>query len=164
MKFCPRLVQLTLAAGIWFAVPIAVFAETPPLPLPTPGIRPPQNYAVATITFPGTQSATTRASDGRFETVGIRLHETADIDIQFPANPTTTTLSVQALDGGLVTGKTKGQAVGASGIKSFQFHAPGKPGLYRILISSSAGPLTLQFWITDSNNPGNKRPVVNPNH
>ncbi|HEX4630425.1 MAG TPA: hypothetical protein VH188_05625 [Chthoniobacterales bacterium] len=164
MKFSWRSFGLTFLVGVCFADPIGSFAEIPPLPLPSPGVRPPLNYAIATIIFPGAQSATARAADGRFEMVGIRIHETAEIAVQFPSNPTTKALSVQALDGGLITGGTKGKGIGADAIHSFQFHAPGKPGLYRILVSSSAGPLTLQFWITDPGHPGNKRPIVNPNH
>ena len=164
MKFFPRLAQLTIAVGLWFPVPIAVFAETRPPPLATPGIRPPQNYAVATITLPRSESVIARGLNGRFETVGIHLREIADIDFQFSDNPATTMVHVQALDGGIVTGNPKDKTARADSIASFKFHAPGKPGLYRILISSSAGPFILPFWITDPDHPEDKRPVINSTH
>lgn len=164
MKFHPRFAALALVGLCLCFFPIRpLLAKSPPVPAPTPGIRPLQNYAVAAITFPGRQPATTRAGNGRFEMVGIRLHETADIDLQFPNDPATTALSVQALDGGIISGNARAKNAG-TGFTSFQFHAPGKPGLYRVLILSSSGPLTLPFWITDPGNPGNKRRVVNPTH
>jgi hypothetical protein len=162
MKFLSSL-SAFLAAIIAICGSVAS-GQSPPVPAPTPGIRPLQNYATAIITFPGTEPATTRAYDGRFEMVGIRLHETADVDVQFPGNPTTAALTVQALDGGIITGKTKAKTAETNGLTSFKFHAPGKPGLYRVLIASSIGPFTLRFWITDPENPGNRRPVVNPTH
>jgi hypothetical protein len=162
MKFLSSL-SAFLAAIIAISDSVAS-GQSPPVPAPTPGTRRLQNYATAIIAFPGTEPATARAYDGRFEVIGIRIHETADIDVQFPGNPATTAPSVQALDGGIITGKTKAKTAETDGITSFKFHAPGKPGLYRVLIASSTGPFTLLFWITDRANPGNKRPVVNPAH
>jgi hypothetical protein len=164
MKFSARLVGLTFLVGVCFSGTAQSHGETPPVPAPTPGIRPLQNYAIATITLPGAQPATSRASDGRFEMVAIRFHETAEIDVQFPSNPTTTAPSVQALDGGIITGSMNTKTAGTGGVTSFRFHAPGKPGLYRILIAGSTGPFMLPFWIADPGNPENRRPVVNPTH
>lgn len=164
MKSSWRFIGFTFLIGVWFALSIPLLAETPPLPLPTPGIRPPQIYAVATITFPRSESVTSRGVNGRCETVGIHFHEVADIDFQFPDNSGITGFRVEALDGGTITRIPKGTTAGANSTTSFKFHAPGKPGLYRVLISSSAGPFTLPFWIVDPGNPGNRRPVINPNH
>jgi|GEM_PF-4692890 len=163
MKSSWRFIGFTFLVGIWCALSITLLAETPPLPLPTPGIRPPQVYALATITFPRSESVTARGLNGRCQTVGIHLHEVADIDIQFPDNSAITGLRVQALDGGTITGIPKRKTAGDS-VTSFKFHAPGNPGLYRVLILSSAGPFTLPFWIADPDHPGNRRPVINPNH
>jgi hypothetical protein len=164
MKSSWRFIGFTFLIGVWFALSIPLLAETPPLPLPTPGIRRPQIYATAQITFPRSESVIARGLNGRFETVGIHFHEIADIDFQIPGDPATTVLQVQPLDGGVITGNPKDTKAGTDGIASFKFHAPAKPGLYRVLISSSAGPFILPFWITDPDHPGNKRPVINPTH
>ena len=164
MKSSWRFIGLIFLVGAWFAVRSDMLAETPPVPMPTPGIRPPQIYAIATITFPKSESVTARGLNGHFETVGIHFHEVADIDFQSPDNPSTTVLHVQALDGGTITGVPKEKAGGTDEPASFKFHAPGKPGLYRVLISSSAGPFILPFWITDPDHSRNKRPVINPTH
>jgi len=164
MKSSWRFIGFTFLIGVWFALSIPLLAETPPLPLPTPGIRPPQIYATATITFSRSESVIARGLSGRFETVGIHLHEVANVDFQFLDGLPVTGLSIQALDGGTITGTPKGNTAGADTLASFKFHAAGKPGLYRVLISSSAGPFILPFWITDPDHPGNKRPVINPTH
>jgi hypothetical protein len=164
MKSPWRFIGFAFLIGVWFALSIPLLAETPPLPLPTPGIRPPHIYASATVTFPRSESVIARGLNGRFETVGIHLHEVADVDFQFLDGLAVTELSVQALDGGTITGTPKGKTAGPDSLASFKFHAPGKPGLYRVLISSSAGPFILPFWITDPDHPGNKRPVINPTH
>jgi hypothetical protein len=164
MKSSWRFIGFTFLIGIWLALSIPLRAETPPLPLPTPGLRPLQIYATANITFPRSESVIARGLNGRFETVGIHFHEIAEIDFQVPDNRATTVLHVQALDGGIITGDPKDKTAGADSTASFKFHAPGKPGVYRVLISSSAGPFILPFWITDPDHPGNKRPVINPTH
>lgn len=165
MKFYQRFSRLILIGlSLCFYQIRPLLAESPPVPRPTPGIRPPQIYATATITFPRSESVTARGLNGRFERVGIHFHEIADIDFRFPDDPAAAVLHVQALDGGVITGNPKDTAAETNSIASFKFHAPAKPGLYRVLISSSAGPFILPFWITDPDNPGNRRPVVNPNH
>jgi hypothetical protein len=164
MKSSWRFIGFTFLIGVWFALSIPLLAETPPLPLPTPGTRPPQIYATANITFPRSEPVIARGLNGRFEMVGIHFHEVADVDLQFLDGLALTALSVQALDGGTITGTPKDKTAGANGLASFKFHAPGKPGLYRVLISSSTGPFILPFWITDPDHRENKRPVINPTH
>ena len=128
MKSSWYFIGLTFLVGICFAAPIDSHAETPPVPMPSPGIRPLHTYAVATITFPRSESVTARGLDGRFERVGIHFHEVADINFQSPDNPSATVLHVEALDGGTITGIPKDKTGGTDGLASFKFHAPGKPG------------------------------------
>lgn len=66
------------------------------------------------------------------------------VELQLPLRFVNTTVAVQALDGGIVTG---GRVIAPDGTTALAFHAGIRPGLYRILLTARGRSVLLQFSV-----------------
>ena len=77
---------------------------------------------------------------GTFQPVTVNLSTTSSVALQFPVSMANKSVVVQPLDGGTLVGTTgESVIVGPDGKLSFQFQAPGWPGVYRVLVISPDG-------------------------
>lgn len=143
-------------------------AQSPPIrpvPAPTVAPAPPQEEGpTATIKFADATQIQTQPSDlGRFPLVGLRPREVIDIGLDFPASSMSTSVTAQPLDGGRIIGRSKDAGKGP-GTGFIRFQIGDQPGLYRVLITGLRTRSMFQFWVADTKNPKNNRPVINPGH
>jgi len=140
---------------------------TPPVvvtdePTPTPAAVDPRPSV--TFSFADATHVTTRSTEGRFRPVGLHLNEVVAVTVQFPSQWANTPLTLQALDGGNISGQASNAVVTADGTVSFHFQTGSKPGLYRVFMIGAGGNSILSFWVADPTNPQINRTVVNPAH
>lgn len=104
--------------------------------------------ALATITFSNGDSTTVRTKQERFLPIGLLPGETVNIQLQLPPEFVKTTVAIQALDGGLLTGD-----VADDGTAAIEFQAGVQLGLYRVLLYAQGRSTLLQFSVSDSKKP-----------
>ncbi len=84
------------------------------------------------ITFEGGEQIQGLSSNGTFESVTLDPFATITVKLQFSTSLAGTSVIVQALDGGALSGIGEPATLDADGAVSFQFQVSDLPGLYRI--------------------------------
>ena len=100
--------------------------------------------ASALITFANGSSVQVRTSKGKLPSVAILPGENLSVQMQLPQSFAEGSMSIQALDGGVVT---QNVTVAADGTAFFGFQGGIQPGLYRILLSAHGRSVLLQLWV-----------------
>jgi hypothetical protein len=98
------------------------------------------------------------AYEARFPRVGLKPGQSTTITLQFPASMAGQTITLSALDGGVLTVGNRGQ-IGSDGSLSVNYQAASAVGAYRIFVGFGDLAQTLRFWVRDLANPQNNPPV-----
>jgi hypothetical protein len=122
----------------------------------------PQTAPLATVIFPDNWFIKTRCTDGLSPMMGISATETVNVQVTFPPTVVGQTITVEALDGGMAGATKTDETLGVDGVVPFNFTAGDQPGLYRIVVKVGDTSSTLQFWITDPDNPDETPPLLAP--
>ena len=72
------------------------------------------------------------SSTGAFQSVSVDPNANSDVALQFPVNMASKSVSVQALDGGMLT--NAGSAIDQNGALSFSFQVSDQPGVHRVIV------------------------------
>jgi hypothetical protein len=72
------------------------------------------------------------STTGKFEPVTVGANSTSDVSVQFPSTFVNRTVTVGALDGGVV--QTADSAINSDGNLSFSFQVSNRAGLYRVVV------------------------------
>jgi hypothetical protein len=84
------------------------------------------------ITFEGGEQIQGLSTKGEFAPVTLDPFATITVKLQFSTSLAGTSVIVQALDGGALSGLGESATLDGDGAISFQFHVSDQPGLYRI--------------------------------
>ena len=100
------------------------------------------------ITFGDDEQIQGLSSKGTFEPVTLDPFATIDVKVQFPTALAGAPVTVEALDGGTLSGIDESATLDADGAVSFQFHVSDLPGLYRILATAGGSSVGMvQFEV-----------------
>lgn len=143
------------------AVAIVLQLSTPELSIASPD-KVIDSDPSAAITFADAKSLKVKSKGDRFGLVGVNAGETVNVQLQFSPTLATSSIVIQALDGGVVPASDQENAVGADGKASMRFQAGTQPGLYRVLMNVGGTISTLQFWVADATSPAANPPVLKP--
>lgn len=98
-----------------------------------PAQEPPPSWALSdVITFADGEQIEGLSAKGTFEPVTLDPFATITVKLQFSTSLAGTSVIVQALDGGALSGIGEPATLDGDGAVSFQFQVSDLPGLYRI--------------------------------
>jgi hypothetical protein len=86
------------------------------------------------ITLEGGEIIEDKSSNGKFEPVTVEPSARSDVALLFPASLASTSVVVQALDGGQLGIDGNSATIDQNGMLSFPFQVTDQPGVYRVVV------------------------------
>lgn len=158
----PRLLFACIAALVAVHLLSAQEAETPPVPVPTPGVAAPETGPVAQITMDDGTGVTAKLRGRHSQRVLLRPGQRATVLLRYDQADAGSALDVSVMDGGTVSFPGDRNLVGPNGMVVLQFSDARDPGLYRVMVNCGATASILQFWVPNPDDPGPDASIAVP--
>lgn len=131
--------------------------DTPPEQSPPPVVG-----LLTTVAYGEAGVINCQISDGASPLMTINPGQAVGIQIQFAPELAGMAIAAEGLDGGTASVESPDGIVGPDGVALLGFIAATQPGLYRVSAKVGEDVATLQFWVTDPENPAGDPPLLLP--